>query len=76
MKSVEDNVMYMNHLVEAGASMAMVADLWELVGPPGDDPKNVSGTGMMQRIIHPVLSSMLNPSTPAPDASLSALERA
>ena len=35
---------------------------------------NVSGTGMMQKIIHPVLSSMPNPSKP--DASLSALERA
>ena len=34
-KAVQD--MWMDHLVEPGASMAVVADLWEFVGPPGDD---------------------------------------
>ena len=48
-KSVED--MRMDHLVDSGASMAMVADLWEFVGPPGDDDQKVSSTGMLQKII-------------------------
>ena len=68
--------MRMDHLVAAGASMAMVAGLCECVGPPGDDDQKVSSTGrlQLQKIIHPVLSAML--SHTKPDASLSALERA
>ena len=54
--------------------MAMVADLWEFVGPPGDDARKVSSTGKMQKTIHPLLSTM--PNTSKPDASLSALDRA
>ena len=46
----------------------------EFDGPPGDDDRKVSSTGMMQKMIHPVLSAMPNPTKP--DASLSALERA
>ena len=61
-------------IVEPGASMAIVADLWEFIGSPGDDARKVSATGMMQKIIHPVLSTMPNPGRPG--ASLSALERA
>ena len=41
-KSVEDT--RMDHLVEVGTTMAMVADLWEFIGPPGDDARKVSGT--------------------------------
>ena len=41
-KSVED--MQMDHLVEAGASMAMVPDLLEFVGHPGDDARKVASS--------------------------------
>ena len=71
-KAVQD--MRMDHLVEPGASMAVAADLWEFVGPPGDDDQKVSSTGMLQKIIHPVLSTM--PNLTKADASITALERA
>ena len=71
-KAVQD--MRMDHLVEPGASMAVVADLWEFVGPPGDDDQKVGSTGMLQKIIHPVLSTM--PNLTKADASITALERA
>ena len=59
-------------------AMVAMADLWEFVGPPGDDARKVSSMGMMRKIIHPVLSSMPNPIASKPDASrlLSALDRA
>ena len=72
MKAVQD--MRMDHLVEPGTSMAVVADLWEFVGPPGDDAQQIASTGMLQKIIHPVLSKTTN--LTAPDASITALERA
>ena len=48
MKAVQD--MRMDHLVEHGTSMAVVADLWEFVGPPGDDDRKIASTGMLQKI--------------------------